>query len=344
MVESTFLNVLCGDAIILRFLGNHGKFVNILIDGGYVKTYQSVLKPQLCKIRDRTEKIDLLILTHCDNDHIGGILSFIRDKDFDHQTFVGEWWANFDVAIGSKEGNISAAQLMMFKDFLLGINQFTKNTYTNLSPSFKLFGAEIILLSPNTTGYTKAVNYIESVSNEISAFRDHLTPIDQLLADVDTEAEEDISITNGSSIAILVKVAAKNFLLLGDAYPSVVVDTLEKLGFNDTNRLNCEWIKIAHHGSKMNTSNALLACIDCDKFIFSVNGLNRSGLPNKETLVRILKKSFRFADQPLYFYFTHNDAMLPKIFASDREELITSLNFNILFPEKNKPLFIQTNY
>lgn len=341
MVETKFLNVLCGDAILIRFPGNHGKFVNILIDGGYVKTYQSVLKPHLIKIRDLGEKIDLLILSHYDNDHIGGILSFIRDKDF-QPTFVDTWWTNVDVALGTADGKISTGQLMMLKDFLDQKGKSPKVPLTNEHPAFHLFGAEITLLSPTRNGYLTALNFQESHPTQIAAANDHLVPLEDLSKKVQIEAEMDPSIPNQSSIAILLKISGVNFLLLADAHPGIVASSLTKLGYSDKHRLKLEWMKVSHHGSKLNTSNSLLDCIETQNYIFSVNGINRSGLPHKETLVRILERSFRDNTHVLYLHFTHNDFPLSKIFSSDPDEAVKKLNFALKFPVKNNELIINT--
>lgn len=343
MIESTFLNVLCGDAILIRFLGTQGKYVNILVDGGYVKTYTTILKPQLLKIKDRSEKIDLLVLTHYDADHIGGIISFMNDLDFDHETFVEKWCTNIDLKLGTRNGEISVSQLLKLKDLLVTFNKLPEQSFTNLSPSMDLNGADIIFLSPNELSYSKAIDYIEDKTKNISAKSDHHIPVEMLLESVESESDQDESISNGSSLAFILKINKKNFLLLGDAHPSVVNKSLELLGYNVSNRLKLNWMKLGHHGSKMNISNSLLESVDCKDFVLSVNGINRSGLPNKETLVRILKNGLRNEGEQFNFYFTHCDAKLIEMFKSDEREVVEHLNFNNIFPAINKELTIKTN-
>lgn len=342
MVESRFLNVACGDAILIRFKGDSGNYVNILIDGGYVKTYQSVLKPQLKEIHEREEKIDLLIITHYDSDHIGGILSFIRDQDFDHGTFVDRWWTNVDVPLGTPTGDISIPQLLMLKGFLLNMGKAPKAPLTSKCAPFHLDGAKLTILSPNPESYLLAVDRIEEAQKTISGISDSGIPIKELLLDVQQEAQQDSSIPNGSSLAILLQVGKAAFLLLADAHHTVVSATLQELGYKKDNRLKVNWLKVAHHGSRTNTSNAILDCLDCKNFVLSVNGNNRSGLPHKQTLVRILKNGYREKGNPFNFYFTHNDSALKEIFHFDPPELVDALNFNTIFPEQHTVLTLQT--
>lgn len=57
-------------------------FHNIIIDGGTElgTIYEETLRKILNEIADRKERVDLWIITHIDDDHIGGILRFIHDE------------------------------------------------------------------------------------------------------------------------------------------------------------------------------------------------------------------------------------------------------------------------
>ena len=53
---------------------------HILVDGGTPYTYRHYLKSRLIKLAEDKKVIDLLIVTHVDNDHIGGIIPFIKEN------------------------------------------------------------------------------------------------------------------------------------------------------------------------------------------------------------------------------------------------------------------------
>lgn len=53
---------------------------HILVDGGTPYTYRHYLKSRLIKLAEDKKVIDLLIITHVDNDHIGGIIPFIKEN------------------------------------------------------------------------------------------------------------------------------------------------------------------------------------------------------------------------------------------------------------------------
>ena len=77
-----------GDCLLLT--SSDGK--NILVDGGHVTSsggtdnYSPNVAPFLGKLRDKGEKLDLLCVSHIDQDHIGGVLRMLNDE-FDWRVF-----------------------------------------------------------------------------------------------------------------------------------------------------------------------------------------------------------------------------------------------------------------
>ena len=86
------LPALNGDCILVEYLPAHF----ILIDGGYVDTYQKFLLPRLKEIAAQGGTLDLMVVTHIDSDHISGVvkmksqsplaLSGIMDTDMYNRT------------------------------------------------------------------------------------------------------------------------------------------------------------------------------------------------------------------------------------------------------------------
>lgn len=64
-----------GDCILIT--GNDGK--NILADGGMSGSYSKHVAPFLSKMRNRDEVLDLVYVSHIDQDHIAGILKMMDD-------------------------------------------------------------------------------------------------------------------------------------------------------------------------------------------------------------------------------------------------------------------------
>lgn len=77
----------------------------------------------------------------------------------------------------------------------------------------------------------------------------------------------DTSVTNGSSIAILLEVYDKKLLFLADAHPDLLERELKKLNYDFF-----DLIKIPHHGSNQNMTNDLAEILRSDKYLYSTNG------------------------------------------------------------------------
>lgn len=85
-----------GDCVLLTSANGR----NVLVDGGLVRryfgkvlSYQHNIAPEMGAMRARGEKLDLVCVSHVDQDHIGGILSMLQDefdwRVYDHQTAQG---------------------------------------------------------------------------------------------------------------------------------------------------------------------------------------------------------------------------------------------------------------
>lgn len=338
-----FFQALCGDCISISWCDTDGKNHHIIIDAGFPKTYQATLGKFLREIEQKKESIDLFIITHTDNDHIGGVRPFIRE--FKDRNIVQKYWFNwskFSFTVLEEE-QISVSQGIELRDYLIDIGKLDEIPIT-AGTKINFPGAKIQVLSPNADKFEKFKSdwgTKERLQMQKSNYRKISTPKVETSIPVDYLAGlpfvEDNSIENGSSIAFLFEFGCFNILLLGDAYPSVVAQELRNIGYSEKNRLKVNLLKISHHGSKANTSPKLLELIDCDYFVISVNGVNTHGLPNKEALARIAYNHKQHnANKPLHIIFTYNDPRLKSIFSNTE---IISYNIQYLFPEFGENYF-----
>jgi hypothetical protein len=101
---------------------------------------------------------------------------------------------------------------------------------------------------------------------------------------------QDSTEANGSSIALLAEWAGRSCLLAGDAHADVLVSSLDQL-LGPGVPLNVDVFKLAHHGSKANVTNALMARIRAAAYVFSSSGEGRSQHPNDEAVARAIVHS-----------------------------------------------------
>ena len=74
-MKITIFPALNGDCILIEYDESHC----MLIDGGYVDTYNLHLVPVLSDLASKGKVIDLLVVTHIDSDHISGIVKLLSD-------------------------------------------------------------------------------------------------------------------------------------------------------------------------------------------------------------------------------------------------------------------------
>lgn len=94
-----------GDAFLIKF--SNGK--NIIIDMGYDTTYELYMKRDLTELKRLGSKIDLMIISHIDEDHISGAIKFFQENLFSNNTKiidVDEVWHNSYRHLQIKKDNV----------------------------------------------------------------------------------------------------------------------------------------------------------------------------------------------------------------------------------------------
>ncbi len=102
-----------GDAIHIKIPKSYNNHYNIIIDGGPKSTYnfknrrnrteQGALKTLLKDIIGKNEVVDLLIITHIDDDHIGGILKWVESEYSTAHELIKSVWYNSSKLISDNE-------------------------------------------------------------------------------------------------------------------------------------------------------------------------------------------------------------------------------------------------
>ncbi|EJG2018271.1 MBL fold metallo-hydrolase [Vibrio parahaemolyticus] len=307
-MRTKFLQAKNGDAILITFLDLQNNERNILIDGGTSSTYQYKAKNgkrengSLKNAIDKLEKIDLLVLTHIDDDHIAGVLKWLESDDNATNKIDKVWFNSGDVLSEyfKKEVNKDLEPVL---EKIINKDTSTKQgiKFTKLISDSGIWDKEIISAPSKKVYLDVSFTFLSPSQKELELLSDKwdrdsksldtATKNDYSLTlkrHIETDSfSEDKSIPNGSSIAFIMEHRDIKYLFLSDAHPSVVINSLIELGYSKENKLKVEFVKVSHHGSKHNTSYELLSLIDTNKYIFSSNG-DIHKLPHKCCIARIL--------------------------------------------------------
>ncbi|MEM7659992.1 MAG: hypothetical protein AAF399_28030, partial [Bacteroidota bacterium] len=283
-----------GDAILLEFLGTDEKSHFIWVDGGLVRSYEEHLKPLLQTFPEQEASIDLMVISHIDQDHIGGILGMAGDEEF-KKDFIQQFWFNSGQMLAAHFGSpatenrstnlrASAANRSIRQgdklETWLSLHGGWFNHLIHAGQQFELYGANIAVLSP---GQAELQALHLHWQTEMHTNRNLAEPQHDYDHSIQALSElpevEDDAIPNGSSIAFLIEVRGKIGMLLGDAHPQVIVNSLRQLGYSAKQPLLLNWVKLSHHGSKYSLSKELLEMIRCQHYLISTI---KTGDPNYE--------------------------------------------------------------
>ncbi|RZK25725.1 MAG: MBL fold metallo-hydrolase [Flavobacterium sp.] len=338
--EILLLKAYHGDSFIIKTFDNDGKEFNILIDGGPPQAFDFELRKQL----QNFENLQLLVLTHIDSDHIGGIIKLINNSLFDTLD-IEKYWINFQnfIPTPAKSEKISLGEANTLEKLLIDkqvpLKKFSdlilKNSVIDLAD-----GIKAVILSPTQEAFNRVVD------NWITLSKEYLTKLEdlkvsgnskhsqlergslELLAKQEFKPIKSLAEDpfNAASMAFILYLPDCKLLLLGDSRCEVIEESLKSIGYNnEENKLKVDYVKVSHHGSRNNTSTSLLSLIDCNNFIFLTNGGGaRSKHPDRETLARILYHSGRNFQHQINLIFNYPlktiEGKAGKLFTS--EELI----------------------
>jgi hypothetical protein len=293
-----------GDCLWIEYGTDPRHTSRVLVDCGTPSTSSRLLaKIEAMPAPDRA--VELFILTHIDEDHIGGAIPFLQAEMGGLK--IAEVWFNGFKHLGEF---LSAKQGERFAT-LIDKRQLAWNTSRDghaivikdeeLPVHVLPGGMKLTLLSPTVEKLEKLRVKWERDLPEGMVPGEGFDPEDLLggnddfanSTDVDAMAQSafrsDTAAPNGSSIAVLAEFEGKSLLLAADAHPPVLETSIRKLLGNDNGRLRVGALKVSHHGSGGNTSPELLDLLDCPKYLISTNG-DRFQHPHRPAISRIIKR------------------------------------------------------
>lgn len=348
-----------GESILIIFKGDDNKNHSILIDGGPNKSYSNVKRIIFNKLSEYNCNLDLVIITHTDNDHIRGVLNFFSDRNFPinkiHKIIfnsaltISKLLSKPTIQIEDETVNempeisneISIREGIKLENYLQETSIW-KTSPTLNHDEINLFGAKLKFLSPVKDSLEKLYKYwknqegkLKTVSKTIYSKQgdyDYNYLIKDLYKNPDVY---DTSVTNRSSIAFILEIGDKKGLFLSDAHIDVINSSIKEL--YKSFPVNFDIIKLSHHCSKKNIDTTFLNQVSSNKFIVTADGSRKYFHPNKEALSKIILNQKRKLNEKIEFFYNHKNSILDNIFQKDIavENIFKKYNFENIFPKNN---------
>jgi hypothetical protein len=297
-----------GDAIWIEY-GSREQPWRLLVDGGPPHAGQE-LKRRILALPEGERHFELLVVTHIDTDHIGGVLEILQDDDLG-VTFTDIWfngWRHLPgalEALGPVEGEKLSALLSARPWNKAFAGEAVCLPDEGAPPLVELTGGLTIrVLGPRKAELAALLPVWEKVviaaglkpGQPSAPTERELGGLEALgsagLPDVDRLAAArffaDTAPANGSSVVLLVSYQDDLVLVCGDAFPGVVREGIERvLATGEHSRLALSALKVPHHGSRRNLNMEMLEILESPVFLFSSNG-ERTDHPNAEAVARVI--------------------------------------------------------
>jgi beta-lactamase superfamily II metal-dependent hydrolase len=288
-----------GDSLIIEF-GTVSQPQYVLIDGGPARVYKNDLEAVLKSIKAAGHDLDLVVLSHVDNDHVIGLLDYFSEleQEVANGTVTlprvkGLWHNSFSDTIGKGNdiqmqlqtaiGSAAASMTDASKGFLaigegrqLRIRASQLAVPLNLPVQGKTMTVDaasapvhIGNLMLRVVGPTEAS--LEALRKEwVKWLNKHK---DKIKTDPQVAKMADKSIPNLSSIVLWAEADGKTLLLTGDARGDFVIEGLEDAGIKKKGKpLAMDLLKLPHHGSDRNVDQAFFQTLTANTYVVSADG------------------------------------------------------------------------
>ncbi|WP_297478334.1 MBL fold metallo-hydrolase [uncultured Photobacterium sp.] len=303
-----FINAGIGDCILITDLETDKK---ILVDSGPSQGVgRATVTRVLFQTLNNNNEVDLAILTHNDDDHIGGFEGLIKNDIISINKIIFN-----SVAELEDEQLVNSSKASYRQD--LNLYKMVKDTNIPIESIVVEAGSSSVLelgditlrfISPNDIKMSmlkrwaikekKLAEKKEEVrlAKKSSKNATVYTSLEQALTAIEVEDKFDADKRepNGSSLAFILEYGESRLLFLGDCH----MDIVEAYLASKEQPQYFDFVKLSHHASEHNNSPEFFNLINCKNFVVCSDGDNSYGHPSMKTIARLTK---RFPDSFIHF-------------------------------------------
>ncbi|MFI1722617.1 ComEC/Rec2 family competence protein [Streptomyces sp. NPDC020489] len=307
MFTFDFLNARHGDSFLVRWGANERV---MLVDGGPSQVYETSLRERLSQLpvdARGVPRIDVVCLSHVDDDHAVGVLKLLRriqhardDQEADPFAVRKVWFNSVEELVDHQEEGLSASarELVDRASAESGAVRASYNQGRAIRDAAAALGLDgnPLFDGPLLTGGAATLDqlHVTVVAPDGTALEEladrWLTARRLQDPGVITSSYTDGSIPNLSSIVLLLKHRGSTALLTGDARGDRILAGLRDTGLLDGARpLHVDLLKLPHHGSDRNVESDFFDQVHADHYVISADGVKHHH-PSEDTL-RMLVES-----------------------------------------------------
>lgn len=260
------------DCFLIELENELDQTATILVDGNREKAKKAVFNTLVDEIISLGKKLDFIIITHVDDDHLGGILKLFGYADSKRDlravkldailneteviyNYVTRGAINYQQAesledlLSRRKLSHSCKMYYETRNKLLNIYRYEKRRYIKIRKSHTFQKAYLTFISPNKEGVNAVIKDYEEKKKQGSK-------------------NPDGELVNRYSIVFLLEFWGKSVIFAADAYWDEIQLKLD--GIKEMSQV--EVIKIPHHGAGDNNKGMVKWAQDknCKRFILTV--------------------------------------------------------------------------
>lgn len=304
MLRFSFFDARHGDAFLVRW----GEGV-MLVDGGPSGVYEASLRDALLtrlpRLPDGTPYLDIVMLSHVDDDHAAGIVRLLaeirraRDDQLPDPLKVRRLWFNaveelvdvvdpdltaavqplLDGAMSEQSVAASYTQGRAVRDRAAALGLSGNQPFE--SPLVCRVAADVSGLAVTVVAPDRAA--MDALAGRWRAARSRQDPA------VLAASYADRSIPNLSSIVVHLEHHGRTALLTGDARGDRILGGLEESGLLAEGAvLHVDLLKLPHHGSNKNMEPGFFERVVADHYVISADGIKHRH-PSEATLAALVE-------------------------------------------------------
>lgn len=309
-----------GDCIALRYGDLYAGGINqtvVVIDGGYASS-KDKLKSHLkqyynCEI-DGKLTINIVFLSHPDQDHVEGLVKLLEDDDVQIVNLVAmipwkvmtlKWFEDGRITEKSLEKRLEDSFKLLASMIELAKSKgVTVIMPTELQNPCEFHEATFLTLGPELGFYKTCIancektpdkaSHVQSVGESVSfSANDKEEPY--VRGQIKWNYSEGTSPINESSHIMLFEYDGHKILFCGDAGMEALEKAINYAAANNISLNNINIIKMPHHGSRKNVTPELMDTFknkDCRCYISCIKG-DEGHHPSKRLVNMLLEKGFR---------------------------------------------------
>jgi len=280
-----------GDCLWIECEFEGGRVWRLLIDGGPPDAWPK-LKARIEALDRGKRTFDVVVVSHLDSDHIGGLLPLFEDVSLG--VTIGDVWFNGSPQLPDFAGNLRSVDQAESLVALLGSPRGKRLPWNVAFGGLAATtgedggirnvevpdGPQITLLSPTSkrlaalrATWQTALTSVRQVESDDSQPLPPLLPLVDLVALAQERTPVDVSAPNGSSIAFLLEHAGRSCLLAADAVPSVLGGALTTIvNRRGVQSIELDAFKLPHHCSNGNVTLKMLNLAPARHYLVSTDG------------------------------------------------------------------------